>query len=224
MVEIPAGTFLMGTKPDPFSNTPPAKDQQPQRSVAIKSFALARFEITQEQWFAVMGSNPSSFKGAKLPVDQVTWLNAQEFISKLNAKTGKRYRLPTEAEWEYAARAGNPADNPFAKDPKQAEKYAWARGNAKNRLQPVGERTANKFGLFDMLGNAAEWVQDCYRPNYSDAPTDGTAVDGTECEQRVARGGHGDSPYYDLTPTVRFRARPFDSYQFSGLRVARDLP
>ena len=107
MVVIPAGTFLMGRKADPFSNQqqPPA-NEQPQHSVTLKSFALGKYEVTQEQWFALMGDNPSYNKGRTLPVENVSWNDIQAFIEKLNAKTGKRYRLPTEAEWEYAAQAG----------------------------------------------------------------------------------------------------------------------
>ena len=108
MVTVPAGTFLMGRKADPFSNAqqPPA-NEQPQHQVTLKSFAIGKHEVTQEQWFALMGDNPSYNKGRTLPVENVSWEDIQTFIGKLNAKTGKRYRLPTEAEWEYAARAGS---------------------------------------------------------------------------------------------------------------------
>src|SRR5262245_39037614 len=105
MVVIPAGSFLMGSKVDPFSDAQPPGNEQPQHEVKVKSFALGKYEVTQEQWFALMGDNPSYNKGRPLPVENVSWDDIQVFLGKLNAKTGKRYRLPTEAEWEYAARA-----------------------------------------------------------------------------------------------------------------------
>jgi len=218
MVVIPAGTFLMGSKADP--NTP--KDEQPQRSVSIRSFSIGKFEITQEQWYAVMGTTPSNFKGKTLPVEQVSWADAQEFAQKLSQKTGKQYRLPSEAEWEYSARAGSQTIYFFGDDESQLSIYAWFKSNAGNQTRPVGEKQPNSFGLHDMLGSVWEWTQDCWNGNYSGAPADAIAWASGDCSRRVSRGGSWslDPPYLrvagrnGLTSTYRYLNR--------GLRVARD--
>ena len=176
MLVIPAGTFLMGSKPipvDPFSNEQvrqPPEDEQPQHRVTLKSFALGKYDITQEAWYALMGVNPSSNKGRPLPVENVSWDDVQVFIQRLNAQTGKSYRLPTEAEWEYAARAGSTTDYSFGDDVSQLGRYAWYTANSGGETHPVGEKQPNGFGLYDMHGNVWEWVQDCYISNYAGAP------------------------------------------------------
>jgi formylglycine-generating enzyme required for sulfatase activity len=155
-VLIPAGTFKMGSDTGD-------QDERPVHQVTIsKAFYMGKYEVTQGQWQAVMGSNPSASPGdAKRPVDQVSWNEAQTFISKLNAMDGVQlYRLPTEAEWEYAARAGSTTIYSFGNDPKQLGEYAWYRGNSGRHTNPVGQKRPNAWGLYDMLGNVWEWVQD----------------------------------------------------------------
>lgn len=155
-VLIPAGTFKMG------SDTGDS-DERPVHQVTIsKAFYMGKYEVTQGQWQAVMGTNPSAFPGdPNRPVDQVSWDEAQAFIRKLNAMEGvKLYRLPTEAEWEYAARAGSTTIYSFGNDPKSLGDYAWYRGNAERHSHPVGQKKPNAWGLHDTLGNVWEWVQD----------------------------------------------------------------
>jgi formylglycine-generating enzyme required for sulfatase activity len=155
-VLIPSGTFKMGSDTGD-------QDERPVHQVTIsKAFYMGKYEVTQGQWQAVMGSNPSASPGdANRPVDQVSWNEAQTFISKLNAVEGVQlYRLPTEAEWEYAARAGSTTIYSFGNDPKQLGEYAWHRSNAQRHSHPVGQKRPNAWGLYDTLGNVWEWVQD----------------------------------------------------------------
>jgi formylglycine-generating enzyme required for sulfatase activity len=224
MVAIPAGTFLMGSRPGPFSH-PPA-DEQPRHAVTLESFALGKFEVTQAQWSAVMGTNPSvGGRGPTLPVEMVSWDDVRVFLRQLNAKTGKRYRLPTESEWEYAARAGNTGAYSFGDSVAELDRYAWFRGNSGNKTHPVGEKAANKFGLHDMHGNVWEWVEDCYHPSYEGAPADGSAAPELEGCDRVFRGGSWVSKLPDfLRSAYRYRFLPFIRLSYLGFRVARDLP
>ena len=153
-VRVPAGEFLMGS-----TSSEAFESEQPVTRVRIsKAFDLGKHEVTQSEWHLVMGTDPSHFSGCgRCPVESVSWYDVQEFIEKLNAREGaRRYRLPTEAEWEYAARAGTTGD-------RYAEKLdliAWYAENSGGRTHPVGEKAPNRFGLHDMLGNVWEWVQD----------------------------------------------------------------
>jgi formylglycine-generating enzyme required for sulfatase activity len=221
MVTIPAGNFLMGSKGDPFSSDPPNEREQPQHSVSIRSFAIGKFEVTQEQWYSVMGTMPSNFKGRTLPVERVSWPDAQAFVQKLSAKTGKAYRLPTEAEWEYAARAGSQTNYFFGDDPAQLGRYAWFTSNSKNSTQPVGEKLPNAFGLYDMLGNVWEWTEDCGNDNYNSAPTDGSAWTRGDCSRRVLRGGSWNFSPQDLRAAIRGWDSATVRGNYSGFRVAR---
>jgi len=141
-------------------------DERPQHAVKIsQGFYLGKFEVTQAQWMAVMGDNPSKFRGDKRPVENVSWNDAKEFIRRLNDKEGTdKYRLPTEAEWEYAARAGTATKFPF--EEARAADYVWYWKNAGHETHPVGEKRPNPFGLYDMHGNVWEWVQDWYSEGY----------------------------------------------------------
>jgi hypothetical protein len=224
MVVIPAGTFLMGSKANPMASMQPSLDEQPQHAVSIRSFALGKLEVTQEQWYALMGNLPSNFKGRTLPVEQVSWHDVQEFIRRLNAKSGQNYRLPSEAEWEYAARAGSQTNYSFGDDPKALSRFAWFDGNSGNMTHPVGEKMANQFGLHDMHGNVWEWTQDCWNENYAGAPADGSAWTAGDCSTRVARGGSWFVNPQDLRATNRGRyASAFRLLSSVGLRVARTL-
>jgi formylglycine-generating enzyme required for sulfatase activity len=213
----------MGTKTDPFSNK--YSNEQPQHAVSIQSFALGKYEVTQEQWYSLMGNNPSIFKGRTLPVENISWDEAQEFIKKLNIKTGRKYRLPSEAEWEYAARAGSKTEYSFGDDPSQLTRFAWfSGGDSGKTTHPVGEKIANNFGLYDMHGNVWEWIQDCWNNNYLGAPTDGSAWSTGDCSQRVERGGS----WWFLDPQglrSAWRHRDLTGYRDSshGFRLARTL-
>ena len=239
MVVLPAGSFLMGSppdpQPDPFSNEKPKPpigqpSEKPQHRVQIQSFAIGKYEVTQEQWYAVMGANPSSNKGRTLPVEQVSWDDAQVFIQKLNQKTGQQYRLPSEAEWEYAARAGSQAEYSFGDDEKELGRYAWYGANSGRQTHPVGEKQANRFGLHDMHGNVWEWVQDCWHDNYSGAPTDGSAWT-TVCSEptyyRSARGGSWANSPASLRSASRVQFTAWPKHYIGGdgvgFRLARTL-
>ena len=164
-VLIPGGSFQMGS---PESEEGRDQDEGPVHKVFIDSFYMSRYETTQAQWEKIMGNNPSLLIGPpNLPVDNVSWDQVQSFVRKLNEITGRTYRLPTEAEWEYACRAGT--ETPFAsgKDEAILSDYAWYIGNSWNESHPVGTRKPNLWGLYDMHGNVNEWVQDGRRFYFS---------------------------------------------------------
>ena len=220
MVVIPAGRFTMGSN-DYESEKPP-------HQVSVRSFALGKYEVTQGQWKAVMGNNPSRFDecGDKCPVENVSWDDIQQYLQKLNQMTGQQYRLPSEAEWEYAARAGSNT------------KYSWGDDIGRNNANcggcgsrwdnkstaPVGSFDANSYGLHDMHGNVWEWVRDSYHSNYQGAPADGSAwTSGGDQGRRVVRGGSWiDSPN-SARAAVRGSAAPVDRNLRIGFRVARTV-
>ncbi|MEN9672246.1 MAG: hypothetical protein RL553_511 [Planctomycetota bacterium] len=193
MVLIPAGKFMMGSKVDPFSNIQPYEDELPQHEVTLKKpFYMGKYEVTQEQWFEIMGENPSEEKGRKLPVTDVSWKDCQEFIKKLNAKTDGGYRLPTEAEWEYSCRAGTTTSYSFGgslatSDANFIDSDDTVKDGERGRAKAVGGYKPNAFGLYDMHGNVWEWCEDWYA-KYSD----GAVMDPkgpVTGKGRVCRGG-----------------------------------
>lgn len=218
MVVIPAGSFEMGSNEN--------QDERPVHRVNVPSFLIGKTEVTQGQWKAVMGSNPSYFGscGDDCPVERVSWNDAQEFAQRLSQKTGKQYRLPSEAEWEYAARAGSNAKWSFGDSEYQLGDYAWFSANSQNKTQRVAQKRPNAFGLFDMHGNVWEWVQDCLHRDYSGAPTNGSAWT-TACSgsTRVLRGGSWSNDPADLCSAVRVGYMPVIRNFYFGLRLARTL-
>jgi eukaryotic-like serine/threonine-protein kinase len=163
MIAIPGGTFQMGDEDFDWA--------KPVHSVNVKPFYLGKYPITQEQYQVVMGTNPSHFKGAKRPVENVSWHDAVEFCKKLSQKTGNNYRLPSEAEWEYACRAGTQTKYYFGDDEKQLEKYAWyEETDYRKGTKPIGQKKSNNWGLYDMYGNVWEWCLDEWHENYNAKP------------------------------------------------------
>ncbi len=216
MVNIPAGSFSMGSY-DGDDN------ESPVRTVRIKAFKMGKYEVTQDQWYAVMGDNPSGFQGDFNPVEKVSWDDIQQFIAKLNRKTGKHYRLPTEAEWEYAARAGTKTKWSWGDSDSEAGKYAWFEDNSGERTHRIGSRRPNPWGLHDMHGNVREWVQDCYKNGYFNAPVDGSAVESGSCSQRVLRGGSWDYNPYIMRSANRNGSDSGDrDYGILGFRLVQD--
>ena len=216
MIALPGSTFKMGEEMHPKA--------RPVHAVAIRPFAIGKYEVTQEEWIAVMGTNPSKDPscGKQCAVENINWHDAQAFVARLSEKTGKSYRLPTEAEWEYACRAGRPAED-----------YCSGAGTDWNRPwespeygapKPVTETTANPWALFGMSGNAWEWVQDCMHENYVGAPTDGNAWSEPECKSRVLRGGSWISGPFSGRAGLRFSYAPTFRARDFGIRVARTLP
>jgi formylglycine-generating enzyme required for sulfatase activity len=192
MVVIPAGSFMMGSKSAFLFGADKNSEEKPQHLVKVPSFLMGKTEVTQGEWKSVMGSNPSGFNecGDTCPVDTVSWIDAQEFIQKLNQLTGQSYRLPSEAEWEYAARAGTTTEWSFGNDESKVGNYAWYLKNSVGETQVISQKLPNAFGLHDMHGNVAEWVEDCWHKNYLNAPMDGSAwTTGCERDHRVFRGG-----------------------------------
>ena len=215
MVVIPSGQFEMGSGNDnSFEN--------PIHSVSINAFALGRTEITQGQWRAVMGNNPSKFSscGDDCPVEQVSWNDAQSFIQKLNAKTGKQYRLPSEAEWEYACRAGGQHEYCGSDN---VGSVAWYASNSGEKIHPVSRKQPNAFGLVDMSGNVGEWVEDSFHDSYNGAPADGSVWPG-DGEKRVLRGGSWDFGPQFARAAYRNGGEPANRGSILGFRVARMLP
>ena len=224
MVVIPAGNFQMGSKRGIFSSVKPSDDELPQHRVSIQPFAIGKFEITQEQWKALMGNNPSRFISALSPVEQVSWDDAQEFTKKLSEVTGQQYRLPTEAEWEFAARSGTDTEFSFGDLAKDHEDFAFSKQNSAGKTNQVGVKKPNAFGLHDMHGNVLEWTQDCWKPSYSGAPTDGSAnfANRENC-RKVLRGGSWQTNPEFLRSAQRIKFPPEAKFDDLGLRVVRDL-
>jgi formylglycine-generating enzyme required for sulfatase activity len=220
MVNIDAGSFTMGCQSGRDSSC--ESDESPAHTVSLSSFELGKTEVTQGQWKAVMGKNPSNFSscGDTCPVEQVSWDDVQTFIQKLNAQTGKNYRLPSEAEWEYACRAGQ-SSNYCGGD--NVDSVAWHGGNSDSKTHPVGGKQANAWGLYDMSGNVYEWVQDWYHSSYKGAPSDGSAWEDSGT-YRVLRGGSWNNiPQYSRA-AFRNYGTPAERSDFIGFRLARTLP
>ncbi|HIK10445.1 MAG TPA: SUMF1/EgtB/PvdO family nonheme iron enzyme [Oscillatoriaceae cyanobacterium M33_DOE_052] len=205
MVAIPGGKFQMG-------------EDSEQHQVTVPSFYLAKYPITIAQYQAIMGQNPSHFKGSDLPVENVSWNNAVKFCQKLTQKTGQAYRLPSEAEWEYACRAGTTTPFHFG-DTITTDLANY--GNNRKQTTPVGTFPPNAWGLYDMHGNVWEWCQDVWHNNYNVAPTDGSAWEtGGQSNLRVLRGGSwGNDPRYCRSGQRRRRDWDF-GLNLCGFRVA----
>jgi len=220
LVRIRAGEFLMGS---PNNEKGRRKDEGPQRDVTIsKPFYLGVTEVTQKQYAAVMGKNPSHFKGGERPVDSVSWNDAVAFCKRLSAKTRRRFRLPTEAEWEYACRAGSKTRFSFGDSDGDFGDYGWCRSNSDKQTHDVGKKKANPWGLYDMHGNVFEWCSDWYSDSYANAK--GQDPSGpTSGELRVMRGdSHRKSPDACRSASRLKYASDYWSWDL-GFRVAVDL-
>ncbi|MBK6796333.1 MAG: formylglycine-generating enzyme family protein [Acidobacteria bacterium] len=214
MVAIPGGEFMMG------SNT--FEDLQPIHKVTLKPFYMGKYQVTQKQWEAVMGNNPSSSKGDDLPVETVSWDDAKEFCKKLSEKTGREYRLPSESEWEYAARAGSKGEYCFGDDKSLLPEYAWFDANSGGQTHPVGQKKPNAWGLYDVHGNVWEWCEDLWHDNYKGAPDDGSAwvMDGN---YRILRGGSWSGDHDVARAVFRDGIGPDGRGGYLGFRVVSSV-
>jgi len=220
-VLIPAGTFMMGTAITEEGD----EDEHPQHHVTLSQpFYLQTTPVTQGQWRHLMEGNPSSFSncGEDCPVEHVSWHDAQKFIKKLNQlERIDQYRLPTEAEWEYACRAGSTLSFCFGDEETELGHYAWYEDNSQESTHPVGQLKPNAWGLYDMHGNVFEWCQDWYGEYAPEPVTDPTGP--SSGEFRVLRGGSWDGEAGDLRSAYRHRLTPGYRYGHEGFRVARSF-
>jgi len=220
MVLIPAGEFLMGS---PDSDEDADTWEKPQHRVKItRPFYLGVYPVTQEEYERVMGKNPSDFKGDRQrPVETVSWNDAAEFCRRLSEKEGKTYRLPTEAEWEYACRAGRTTKWCFGDSQSQLADYAWYDDNSGGTTHPVGEKKPNAWGLYDMHGNVYEWCDDWYDEDYYSASPAADPKGPDSTAYRVLRGGSWDFDPWVTRSADRGWDAPDDRSLYFGFRLAR---
>lgn len=214
-VLIPSGSFLMGSAPEIGD-----ADETPQHEVTIThAYYLGKYEVTQEQWEKVMGQNPSAFKGPRRPVDSVSWNDCQVFLALLHKKTGRNFALPTEAEWEYACRAGSTTRWSFGDDPLAAPEFAWLDGNSERTTYPVGQKKPNAWGLYDMHGNVWEWCSDWYTHPYpASHVTDPRAPGPLPHTSPVLRGGGWGEHALNARSAYRNCSSPDEGHDGTGLR------
>lgn len=220
-VAVTGGCFQMG-------NLHGNHDEKPVRNICVDDFEIGKYEVTQGEWQSIMGHNPASFnKGDHYPVENVSWNDVQLFIQKMNSKFAGHYRLPTEAEWEYACRSGGKVEKYCGGD--QVDSLAWYKKNSKGSTHPVGTKAANGLGIHDMSGNVWEWVEDRYQKSYDSkapsknpkGPTLGSQQAGNH---RVNRGGSWFYGARSVRSTVRYHLEPDKHTHIVGVRVLRTYP
>ncbi len=218
MVAVEGGTFTMGATAEQGSDAGNA--ELPTHQVTLSSYSIGQTEVTQELWQAVMGSNPSYFTGdLQRPVEQTSWDDCQAFITKLNQLTGKTFRLPTEAEWEFAARGGNKSQTYKYAGSNNIDEVAWYADNSSATTHPVASKTPNELGLFDMSGNVLEWCQDVYYFYSSEAQTNPTGPS-LEDIGKVVRGGDYFNNATFCRVSFRLSGNKSTSFKNLGLRLA----
>ena len=225
MVTIPAGSFMMGSTDNEHGW---AHYTTPVHQVTLQAFDIGAYEVTQAQYLAVMGTNPSHFQGTSYPnsennpVEQVTWQDAGAFCTALSTLTGRTFTLPSEAQWEYACRAGTTTLYSYGDSDALLGDYAWTSSNSGSRTHTVGTKLPNNWGLYDMMGNVGEWCLDSWHDNYTGAPTDGSAWEPETGSHTVFRGSswYFNSPWYFRSATHYNRySAPDDGISQLGFRV-----
>jgi formylglycine-generating enzyme required for sulfatase activity len=206
MVEVEGGSFLMGSDDEEASGM-----EKPVHSETVSTFRMGKTVVTQALWWAVMENSPSYHNGDDLPVVSVSWNDCRTFISKLNSLTGENFRLPTEAEWEYAARGGNKSRGYKYSGSDSIDEVAWYRDNSGRELHPVGTKSPNELGIYDMNGNVMEWTSDLWCDDYNSS---------RESSNRVCRGGTWGSYARDCRVSVRCYDDPSHAYHSLGFRLA----
>ena len=215
MIHVEGGTFMMGANE---GDSEAFDREKPTHQVTLSSYSIGETAVTQALWKAVMDNNPSRFKGADRPVENVSWDDCQEFIRKLNEKTNRKFRLPTEAEWEFAARGGNKSKGFKYAGSNNIDSVAWYDGNSGGETHPVAQKQPNELGLFDMSGNVYEWCQDWFGKYSNNSQTNPTGPKGGD--YRVNRGGS----WFNIARNCRTSFRSFNSpsfhFDYLGLRLA----
>ena len=215
MIQVEGGTFTMGCTDN--ENPTHTVYERPAHEVTLTSFKIGKYPITQKQWKAIMGVNPSHFKGDNLPVENVSWEDVQTFISKLNEATGKKYRLPTEAEWEYACRGGKKSAQYKYSGNNDLDLVGWYSYNSEFKTHPVGKMSPNELGIYDMSGNVWEWCSD-WASEYSSQPQ--TNPQGPETGTcKVVRGGSYVSDYLKCRVSFRNSSVPAVASEEIGFRL-----
>ena len=219
MIPVQAGSFTMGATTEQGSDATD-REKPAHQVILTKDFSICETEVTQALWLAVMGINPSNFTGdLNRPVEQVSWNDCQEFISRINQLTGRTFRLPTEAEWEFAARGGNKSQGCKYAGSDDIDEVAWYSGNAGSTTHPVGTKKANELGLYDMSGNVLEWCQDWYGSFTSEVQTD--PVGPATGSNRVYHSGCWDYPAHGCRVSFRYYSSPtYAGSNRLGLRLA----
>lgn len=222
---IPAGTFLMGS-----GNV---EHESPVTQTDISAFWMGKYVITQKQWQTVaqtfewkdrvLPADPAFFKGEQHPVEQINWYEAVEFCDRLNQRFGKNFRLPCEAEWEYACRAGTTTRFFFGDDKTDLNDYAWFNDNSLHRTHPIGQKLPNPWGLYDIIGNTWEWCEDRWRQTYDQALPEADLLKNSIHESRLLRGASWNAFPGACTPTARNRILPDYRAFYYGLRVVCDV-
>lgn len=215
MVWVEGGTFRMGATSEQGSEI---SDEKPVHSVTLSGYYIGKTEVTQALWQAVMGSNPSYFEGDDLPVEQVSWDDCQEFIRKLNSLTGQNFRLPTEAEWEFACRGGNNSRGYKYSGSNYIDNVAWYDGNSGDKTHPVATKSPNELGIYDMSGNVWEWCADWYGDYSSGRQTNPKGPYGGSF--RVNRGGSWFNYARCCRSSLRDNYYPSYRINYLGLRLA----
>ena len=216
MVRVEGGTFRMGATSEQEDEAD--SDEKPVHGVTLSSYYIGKTEVTQALWQAVMGSNPSRFEGSDLPVECVSWNDCQEFIQKLNRLTGRNFRLPTEAEWEFACRGGNNSRGYKYSGSNNLGSVAWYEDNSGGQTHPVGTKAPNELGIFDMSGNVWEWCNDWYGNYTSNSQTNPTGSQSGA--GRVGRGGSWSSIARICRSSSRDNDNPSIRDNYLGLRLA----
>ena len=218
MIAVEGGTFTMGATAEQGSDA--WDDESPTHQVTLSSYMIGKTEVTQELWQAVMGSNPSYFKGSNLPVEEVSWEDCQTFVTKLNELTGKNFRLPTEAEWEYAARGGNNSQGYKYSGSNTIADVAWYTSNSSKTTHPVATKAPNELGIYDMSGNVMEWCSDWYSSSYYSSSSQYNPTGPASGSDRVHRGGSWYSNAGSCRVSIRYGSNPARRDNDLGLRLA----